>query len=119
MNQTMDILLGIDPAPFWTNLFLYSYEKDNLSFLISSKKVKAKLYICTKLFIDSFCAINDGGKVFFGNMMIFDGFIPKSKELLNHMESQGSKSIPTKHTLRKLFYHINNIFSTFPFLVMC
>ena len=51
--------------------------------------------------------------------MTFGGFIPRSKELLNHMESQGSKPIPTKHTLRKLFYHINNIFSTFPFLVIC
>ena len=79
MNQTMDILLGIDPAPFWTNLFLYSYEKDNMSFLISSKKVKAKLCNCTKLFIESFCAINDGGKVFFGSMMTLTVLFQEAK----------------------------------------
>ena len=32
-----------------------------------------------------------------------DGFIPKSKELLNRMEPQGSESIPTKRALRKIF----------------
>ena len=28
MRQAIGILMGIDPAPFWTNLYLYSYEEE-------------------------------------------------------------------------------------------
>ena len=34
--------------------------------------------------------------------IFLDGFIPKSKELLKHMETKGSKSFPTKLALRKI-----------------
>ena len=38
MKQAMGIPVGIDPAPFWANLFLYSYEEEYMSSLISSDK---------------------------------------------------------------------------------
>ena len=34
--------------------------------------------------------------------LFLDYFIPKGKEPLNHMESQGSKRFPTKHAFGKI-----------------
>ena len=28
MRQAIVIIMGIDPAPFWANLFLYTYEEE-------------------------------------------------------------------------------------------
>ena len=60
MRQAIGIPMGIDPAPFWANLFLYTYEYDYINTLINSNKVKARHYHSTKRFIDDLCAINDG-----------------------------------------------------------
>ena len=62
MKQAIGIPMGIDPAPFWTNLFLYSYEAEYMSSLISSDKVKARHFHSAKHFIDDLSAINDGGE---------------------------------------------------------
>ena len=60
MYQVIGIPMGIDPAPFWANLFLYQYEHRYLSQLIEEDKVKARHFHSTKRFIDDLCAINDG-----------------------------------------------------------
>ena len=62
MRQAIGIPMGIDPAPFWANLFLYAYENQFISDLISTNKVKARHFLSTKRFIDDLCAINDGGE---------------------------------------------------------
>ena len=62
MKQAIGIPMGIDPAPFWANLFLYSYEEKYISNLISFNKVKARHFYSTKRFIDDLCALNDGGE---------------------------------------------------------
>ena len=62
MRQAIGIPMGIDPAPFWANLFLYAYENQFISDLISTDKVKARHFLSTKRFIDDLCAINDGGE---------------------------------------------------------
>ena len=62
MRQAIGIPMGIDPAPFWANLFLYTYENEYMETLISSDKVKARHYHSTKRFIDDLCAINDGNE---------------------------------------------------------
>ena len=31
MQQTIGIPMGIDPVPFWANLFLYTYEQDYMN----------------------------------------------------------------------------------------
>ena len=62
IKQTIGIPMGIDPAPFWANLFLYFYEDKYITTLISSNKVKARHFHSTKRFIDDLCAINDGGE---------------------------------------------------------
>ena len=63
MRQAIGIPMGIDPAPFWANLFLYTYENQFISDLISTDKVKARHFSSTKRFIDDLCALNDGGNL--------------------------------------------------------
>ena len=53
--------MGIDPAPFWANLFLYTYEHDYIKKLIKEDRVKAKHFHSTWRFIDDLCIVNDGG----------------------------------------------------------
>ena len=60
LRQAIGIPMGIDPAPFWANLFLYRYEERYVTELTSSDKVKARHFHSTKRFIDDLCAINDG-----------------------------------------------------------
>lgn len=62
LRQAIGIPMGIDPAPFWANLFLYSYETNYMSGLIASDKRKARHFHSTKRFIDDLCALNDGGE---------------------------------------------------------
>ena len=42
MRQRVGIPMGIDPAPFWANLFLYTYEHEYINKLIKENRVKAK-----------------------------------------------------------------------------
>ena len=84
MQLSIGIPTGIDPVPFWTNLFLYSYEEDYISSLISSDKVKARHFHSTKRFIDDLYSINDGRE--FGKS--FSDIYPTELEL--KFEHQGS-----------------------------
>lgn len=60
MCQVIGIPIGIDPAPFWANLFLYQYEQRYVTELIVEDRIKARHFHSTKRFIDDLCAINDG-----------------------------------------------------------
>ena len=71
------IQMGIDPAPFWANLFLYTYEEEYISNTIPVNPVKARHFHSTKRFIDDLCAINDGGE--FGR--VFKDIYPEELEL--------------------------------------
>ena len=64
--QTIGMPMGIDPAPFWANIYLYSYESKYINNLVkdnSSKenKILARKYHATHRFIDDLLALNDGG----------------------------------------------------------
>ena len=61
LRQTIGIPMGIDLAPFWANLFLYIYENEYMSKLISNDKVKACHSYGTKCFIDDLGTLDDGG----------------------------------------------------------
>ena len=76
-NQCIGIPMGIDPAPFWANLHLYSYECDFITSLISSDKARAIRYLLATRFIDDECNLNDGGE--FGRS--FHEIYPKELEL--------------------------------------
>ena len=63
MKKTIEIPMGIDIAPFWANLFLYSYEEEympSLQSLISSDEIKARHFYSTKRFIVDLCVVNSG-----------------------------------------------------------
>ena len=62
LRQCIGIPMGIDPAPFWANLYLYSYENDFVTNTIAQDRSRAKKFHATKRFIDDLCGINDGGE---------------------------------------------------------
>ena len=87
LRQAIGIPMGIDPAPFWANLFLYAYEVRYMSDLIASDKVKARHFHSTKRFIDDLCALNDGGE--FGR--VYKDIYPSELELkVEHSGSHAS-----------------------------
>ena len=61
LRQKIGIPMGIDPAPFWENLFLRTYENEYVSELISNDNIKAHYFHATKRFINYLLAVNDGG----------------------------------------------------------
>ena len=77
MRQAIGIPMGIDPAPFWANLFLYQFENRYMNQLITTDKVKARHFHGTSRFIDDLCAINDGN--LFGQ--IYKDIYPEELEL--------------------------------------
>ena len=87
MRQAVGIPMGIDPAPFWANLFLYSFEEQYITSLIADdRKGKARCFHSTKRFIDDLCAINDGGE--FGRC--FRDIYPPELEL--KVEGEGTEA---------------------------
>ena len=47
--------MGIDPAPFWANLYLHYYEDKHVSALMKSDPTLARLYKYANRFIDNQC----------------------------------------------------------------
>ena len=87
LRQAIGIPMGIDPAPFWANLFLYQFEQRYMSDLILTDKVKARHFHSTKRFIDDLCAINDGN--LFGT--VYKNIYPEELELkLEHSGTHAS-----------------------------
>ena len=79
--------MGIDPAPFWANLYLYTYENEFMTKTIANDKQRAKKFHATKRFIDDLCGINDGGEFGLSHNEIY----PKELELkLEHTGNRAS-----------------------------
>ena len=51
--------MGIDPAPFWANLYLYHYENVFISSLARTDRYRGFKFKNTFRFIDDACCIND------------------------------------------------------------
>ena len=60
--------MGIDPAPFWANLFLYHYESKFIMNIGSRRDSRGFKYHGVMRFINDLYAINDGGD--FGNSFL-------------------------------------------------
>jgi len=45
IRQSIGIPMGIDPAPFWANLYLYFYENKFMVYLISNDKARARKFL--------------------------------------------------------------------------
>ena len=82
--QLIGIPMGIDPAPFWANLFLYFFESAYVQTLISSSSPVAFKFGGTGRFIDDLCALNDGGEFAKRHKDIYP------KELKLKVEHQGT-----------------------------
>ena len=97
LRQKIGIPMGIDPAPFWANLFLYIYENEYMSDLISTDTCRARHFHSTKRFIDDLVTLNDGG--LFGK--VFREIYPPELDLkLEHSGSHAtflSLDITTKN----------------------
>ena len=61
-RQSIGIPMGIDPAPFWANLYLHKYESDYITNLMRSDKRCALMYRNASRFIDDECNLNDCGE---------------------------------------------------------
>ena len=59
LKQDKGISMGIDPALFWANLFLYFYQNQFMTELISNNEIKYQHFHSIKVFTDD---LNDGGK---------------------------------------------------------
>ena len=62
IRQSIGIPMGIDPAPFWANLYLYYYENKFITRLMSTDKRRAHKFVNACRFIDDECNINDSGE---------------------------------------------------------
>ena len=107
--------MGIDPAPFRTNLFLHTYENESMTKLISNNKTKARHLHSTKRFTDDLCAINDGGKFGCTNSEIY------SKEIELKPENQGtnvSLNLDINRVDGKFAYKLFDKKDSFPFFIV-
>ena len=107
--------MGIDPAPFRTNLFLHTYENQSMTKLISNNKTKARHLHSTKRFTDDLCAINDGGKFGCTNSEIY------SKEIELKPENQGtnvSLNLDINRVDGKFAYKLFDKKDSFPFFIV-
>ena len=60
--QTIGIPMGIDPAPFWANLYLYKFENRFMESLRKSDIAKSRKFHGCSRFIDDLVCLNDGGE---------------------------------------------------------
>ena len=66
--QTVGILMGTDPAPFWSNLYLYNYISKYTANLTRTNNLIGRQFHSTFRFIDYLCALNTGGE--FGQIFL-------------------------------------------------
>ena len=115
-KQCIGIPMGIDPAPFWANLHLYSYECSFITGLMSSDKGRAMKFRYATRFIDDNCNLNDDGE--FGRS--FSEIYPNNLEVKCEHEGTHATFLQLDITIRgglaiyKLFDKRDN----FPFFIV-
>ena len=114
--QIIGIPMGIDPAPFWANLYLYSYECDFITSLMTLDKGRAIKFLLACRFIDDECNLNDGGE--FGRS--FKSIYPSQLEL--KCEHEGSHAtfleLDISLTDSKFIYKLFDKRNDFPFFIV-
>ena len=63
--------MGIDPAPFWANLYLYHYESRFVTKRIREDKKRARKFTHASRFIDDQCNLNDSGEFGLSTHLIY------------------------------------------------
>ena len=80
--QTIGIPMGIDPAPFWANLFLHYYEANYIKTLSQNQDVRCYKYHSTLRFIDDLLALNDDSEFSMAHANIYP---PELELKVEHM----------------------------------
>ena len=108
--------MGIDPAPFWANLYLYSYECDFITALMTLDKGRARKFLQACRFIDDECNLNDGGE--FGRS--FKTIYPKELELKCEHEGSHATFMELDVTIvdEKFVYKLFDKRNEFPFFIV-
>ena len=108
--------MGIDAAPFGTNLVLYFYKNKFMAELISNNKVKAQHFHSTNRFIDNLCAINDG--IVFGSTQT--EIYPKELKIeVEHQRTHSSfLNLDITMVDRKFVYKLYSKRYSFKFLIV-
>ena len=75
--QTIGIPMGIDPAPFWANLYLYHFESRFITHLSKTDQYRGFKFRNCFRFIDDACSINDSDE--FSNS--YGNIYPKDLQL--------------------------------------
>ena len=116
MKQAIGIPVGIEPAPFLANLFLYYYEVEYMSSVISSDEIKARHFHSTKDFIDDLCAINDGGE--FGRFIV--KYIQRSLNLTLNIKDDHDTFLNLDITIEEgtFIYKLIDKRDSFPFSIV-
>ena len=116
LRQSIGIPMGIDPAPFWANLYLYFYEETYVSNLIRVDRTKARKFNSTRRFIDDLITINDDGE--FGRE--YRNIYPAELEL--KVEHSGVHatflSLDNRIEDRKIIYKLYDKREDFPFSIV-
>ena len=114
--QIIGIPMGIDPAPFWANLYLYSYECDFITALMTLDKGRARKFLQACRFIDDECNLNDGGE--FGRS--FKTIYPKELELKCEHEGSHATFMELDVTIvdEKFVYKLFDKRNEFPFFIV-
>ena len=73
--------MGMDPAPFWVNLFLSDFESDHMTKLIKNDVVSAKRYHGAFRFIDDLCTLNNNNEFKKSHYLIYP---PELKLKIEH-----------------------------------
>ena len=86
-RQTIGIPMGLDPAPFMANLFLYYYESKYLKQLKKISLGRARKFGNVFRFIDDLSAINDGGEFEKGFKDIYPEELELKRENIGILEA--------------------------------
>ena len=121
MRQAIGIPMGIDPAPFWANLYLYSYEEDFISNLVKNGgkegKIRARHFHSNRRFIDDLCAMNDGGEFGRSNTEIYPPELELKKE--NSEDDHATfLNLDIKIEDRRFIYKLYDKRDDFPFFIV-
>ena len=115
-SQVIGIPMGIDPAPFWANLYLYAYECKYMTNLITQDEKKAFKFNGLSRFIDDMCCINDSGEFERSYQEIY----PSSLELKVEHRGQHATFLDLDITIKDntFIYKLFDKRDEFPFFIV-
>ena len=114
--QTIGIPMGIDPAPFWANLYLHQFENRFMKDLLKSDIMTARRFHGCSRFIDDLLCLNDDGKFNDSYRKIY----PRDLELKceHHGEHATFLDLEIKISNGEFVYKLYDKRDEFPFFVV-